>query len=429
MNKYSQIDRIIIKDFRSIQDMQIDFSESPIVALVGDNDAGKTSAIKAFEVCALHHNPRGQKGYIRTGAPYFGVVIMLADGTSVIRMKTADGINRYEVRYPDGTSWNTTKISEGLPVQVSEVMGMIEEPETKEYLQVRSYEDQLLLVYTPASTNYKVMYDALKVGQITRAVRKGTDESNMLRQKMIDNSNSIRALEKNMSKIAVLDITSALEMREAVRATKDKLLKIEDALKTKESIDKTNEQLGVLRLLDTFKLEAINELQASLLNSANSTYKSMKEANNMLSSLSDLDSIEQINVGTIEKLVSAVENMHALSRYASEKKVYDSLNSTQEINETTLIKMESAIEAKRQLMECNSELEKYTGVQDLGTLDISTTTTLKRLVELKESKKSLLAQIEEAKQSISTMTQKLKESGARVETCPNCGTDIVVENM
>ena len=36
-----------------------------------------------------------------------------------------------------------------------------EEPETKEYLHIRTYEDKLLFVVTPNSTNYKVMYNSI----------------------------------------------------------------------------------------------------------------------------------------------------------------------------------------------------------------------------------------------------------------------------
>ena len=35
-------------------------------------------------------------------------------------------------------------------------MGMVTEPETKEFLHIRTYEDQLLFVVTTASANYKM---------------------------------------------------------------------------------------------------------------------------------------------------------------------------------------------------------------------------------------------------------------------------------
>jgi len=49
---YKNIDRVRVKNFRNLDDVLIDFSDSPIVALVGDNEAGKTSVIKAIAACS-----------------------------------------------------------------------------------------------------------------------------------------------------------------------------------------------------------------------------------------------------------------------------------------------------------------------------------------------------------------------------------------
>ena len=56
--QYSPITKLYIKNFRNIGEATIDFTDSPIVSLIGDNEAGKTSVVKAFAVCALHADPR-----------------------------------------------------------------------------------------------------------------------------------------------------------------------------------------------------------------------------------------------------------------------------------------------------------------------------------------------------------------------------------
>ena len=48
--KYSPIKQIWIKDFRNIGEVKVNFDESPIVSLIGENEAGKTSVVKAFSV-------------------------------------------------------------------------------------------------------------------------------------------------------------------------------------------------------------------------------------------------------------------------------------------------------------------------------------------------------------------------------------------
>ena len=91
---YSPISKIGIKNFRNLGEVEIDFTESPIVCLVGENEAGKTSVIKAFSVCALHSSPRDQKDYIRDGTQMFGVAIVLEDGSQIVRLKTKDVNNK-----------------------------------------------------------------------------------------------------------------------------------------------------------------------------------------------------------------------------------------------------------------------------------------------------------------------------------------------
>ena len=138
---YSPIKKLYIKNFRNLGEVTIDFSESPIVSLIGENESGKTSVVKAFSVCALHSSPRDQKDYIRDGTDGFGVAIELEDNTLITRVKR-QSLNWYSLKNPDGTVWNTSKIEGGLPPAIQKVLGLIEEPETKEYLQVRTYEDQ-----------------------------------------------------------------------------------------------------------------------------------------------------------------------------------------------------------------------------------------------------------------------------------------------
>lgn len=429
MNKYSPISRLIIKDFRNIQDIQIDFGESPIIALVGGNDVGKTSILKAFEVCALHHNSRAQKGYIRTGAPFFGVGIQLADGTSIVRIKTKDNINKYEVRYPDGTAWTTTKISEGLPVQVKEVMGMVEEPETKEYLQVRTYEDQLLLVYTPASTNYKVMYDALKVGQITRAVRNGTDESNSIKQKIIENSVSIRTLEDNIRKIKVMDLEGLLQIREAIRGTKEKLQKISEALDIIEKINYTVDKLGVLRLIETYKLKEESEVLADKINSANTLYKSLCKTANELDKVNIASNLETIDIVPLEKLRSTVNNLQSMHDIGVELEKYGEIESTNDIAESTVIRLNTAMNSYRNIAKLDGDIDIYSNITVLNdtSAEISIYEKLGRAISRSKEILDIGNELEVVSSNITELSDKLKESGARVEQCPNCGTDVIIE--
>ncbi len=430
MNKYSPIDKIIIKDFRAIEEMQIDFSESPIVTLVGDNDAGKTSALKAFEVCSLHYNARGQKGYVRNGAPFFGVVVQLSDGTTVIRMKTVDNINKYEVRYPDGTSWVTNKISEGLPVQVSEVLGMSQEPETGEYLQVRTYEDQLMFAYTPASTNYKVMYDALKVGQITRAVRNGTEEANRIRSQILSNYTSIRSLDESIRKIRVIDIDSAIDIRKSIKNLKENILKIRDALEIKESIEEKQEQLGTLRLIDSFKLQEVNEIRTKLINDAISIRESMSVVSDKLSSMHEVNSLEEVNSQLLDKIGRAVEEKEAITYMVNKLGKMEGIEEAEEVDSEIASRLSSALDTLQAYNNVHKSAERFNDIERCVTLDneIRVIEQLKETINTAKSINDAREMLSKTTETINETSCILKEAGVRVETCPNCGTDIVISD-
>ena len=118
MYTYSPIKTIYIKNFRNIGEATIDFDESPIVCLIGENEAGKTSVVKAFAVAALHAYPRDQKDFIRDGTNGFGVCLELKDGSKITRIKTST-LNKYTVEilmekvgYKQNRFWITNACAE-----------------------------------------------------------------------------------------------------------------------------------------------------------------------------------------------------------------------------------------------------------------------------------------------------------------------------
>ena len=85
---YSKIKKVRIKDFRCIGDITIDFTKSPIVSLIGDNESGKTSVVKSFSTLGCNADARNQKEFIRDNTRGFGIVWELEDGTLIKRIKT-----------------------------------------------------------------------------------------------------------------------------------------------------------------------------------------------------------------------------------------------------------------------------------------------------------------------------------------------------
>lgn len=427
--KYSPIKQIWIKDFRNIGEVKVNFDESPIVSLIGENEAGKTSVVKAFSVCALHSTPKDQKDYIRDGTNGFGVEIELEDGTVITRIKTTTG-NRYRVKNPDGTVYDTTKIdSSSAPVEVQRVMGMIEEPETKEYLQVRTYEDQLLFVVTPASTNYKVMYDALKVDQITRAIKSGSKEVNELKHVIDANENGIQTLTNSLKAVKVYDITSLLNIKARLESELAVINSLEEAAGLVDRIKRAEAELGAIAEIDKAGLQDISELEAVQISDSFSLLTKLTRLNKLLSTYSLADTAENIDIPVYQSIVDTYIKKVELDRaiFANESMVR--IGEAEEVNEVELITMTSIAELRDKLSSLTNQLRRIdtAGAELIEQSDFNTVTMLESV----NAGFTRLGQLETAYKQCddycSQVQSYLKSIGAAVETCPNCGEDIVID--
>lgn len=427
--KYSPIKQIWIKDFRNIGEVKVNFDESPIVSLIGENEAGKTSVVKAFSVCALHSTPKDQKDYIRDGTNGFGVEIELEDGTVITRIKTTTG-NRYRVKNPDGTVYDTTKIdSSSAPVEVQRVMGMIEEPETKEYLQVRTYEDQLLFVVTPASTNYKVMYDALKVDQITRAIKSGSKEVNELKHVIDANENGIQTLTNSLKAVKVYDITSLLNIKARLESELSVINSLEEAARLVDRIKRAEAELGAIAEIDKAGLQDISELEAVQISDSLSLLTKLTRLNKLLSTYSLADTAENIDIPVYQSIIDTYIKKVELDRaiFANESMVR--IGEAEEVNEVELITMTSIAELRDKLSSLTNLLRRIdtAGAELIEQSDFNTVTMLESV----NAGFTRLGQLETAYKQCddycSQVQSYLKSLGAAVETCPNCGEDIVID--
>ena len=427
--KYSPIKQIWIKDFRNIGEVKVNFDESPIVSLIGENEAGKTSVVKAFSVCALHSTPKDQKDYIRDGTNGFGVEIELEDGTVITRIKTTTG-NRYRVKNPDGTVYDTTKIdSSSAPVEVQRVMGMIEEPETKEYLQVRTYEDQLLFVVTPASTNYKVMYDALKVDQITRAIKSGSKEVNELKHVIDANENGIQTLTNSLKAVKVYDITSLLNIKARLESELAVINSLEEAAGLVDRIKRAEAELGAIAEIDKAGLQDISELEAVQISDSLSLLTKLTGLNKLLSTYSLADTAENIDIPVYQSIIDTYIKKVELDRaiFANESMVR--IGEAEEVNEVELITMTSIAELRDKLSSLTNQLRRIdtAGAELIEQSDFNTVAMLESV----NAGFTRLGQLETAYKQCddycSQVQSYLKSIGAAVETCPNCGEDIVID--
>ena len=426
MSTYSPIKKLYIRNFRNIGDVEIDFTQSPIVTLVGDNEAGKTSVIKAFATCALHANPRDQKDYIRDNTKMFGIAIELEDGTRVTRIKEASGINSYQISKDNINVWSTNKITDGLPEEVRKIMGLIAEPETNEFLHIRTYEDKLLFVVTPNSTNYKVMYNALKVEQITKAIKNGSVEVNTLKSENNSNEISKNALEQQLKSIHTCDIEPLIGIRDRLKSQLGLLYKINKAKTLLDSIDNTEKQLGALLLIDRFNLQPLNEVITSKLLTANRLLNNKNNSEKLVKNLEELNNIEEISTNKLDRLYSIINKKNILNDKVKKASLLNSVNEISEISELNAIQI-NKIYTLLNRMEAYKAQESLMGIEqynEINTVILNKVNRAKQIIAENKDKQTALEQINNY---ICQVHDYMKQCGVAVEACPKCGEAVIFD--
>ena len=427
MYNYSPIKTFRVKNFRNLGSVDIDFTDSPIVTLVGENESGKTSLIKAFSMCALHDSPRDQKDYIRDGTKMLGVEITLEDNTQVVRVKEANGLNLYRVIHPDGTIWDATKITDGLPKEVQDVMGLITEPETGEYLHIRTYEDKLLFVVTPSSTNYKVMYNALKVEQLTKAIKNGSNEANNIKNEINRNESSIQTLHSQLSGISIIDTEPLIEIRDRLVKQLAVLSKLEKILELKNRLEDCENKLGALALIQIYGLKEISESTANRINNISRLLNNLRTQVNCRERYRELDNIGIIDLSVLERVRKIIDKKNSLMAKIEDTKTYMPVDNLTEISESCVNHINSALTMTARL----NELTAKASAIDLSSCSEITDTTISqydkatKIFNRVQDMINKIAEVAQINAEIYKINEYLKQSGVAVETCPKCGESVV----
>lgn len=433
MYSYSPIKQVYIKNFRNLGEVTIDFKDSPIVSLIGENEQGKTSVVKAIAVCAMHATPRDQKDYIRDGTKGFGVAIELEDGTQVVRMKMATA-NSYRVTYPKGPdgnpikpTWEAAKLSNDLPQAVQDVMGMIEEPETKEFLHIRTYEDQLLFVTTASSTNYKVMYNALKISQLVDAIKLGSKEANALKTSINQKEIQAETLDTQAKSLKIYDLEPLQNIRDRLKNEVAQLNKLDRALELKKKIEVQTREVGELS-----KLSSIPEISITLVMSLDKAYRvldNLKELGSMYRTYSLADSLEEIDLNSYYNIYNAHARYESLKNSEEQSRNYIAVNSLSEININEVSNLQRAMALSKKIEADMNKLQtlNISRADDVQDSDLTVySRTYKALGLIQRNK-----QLEDAKVQIDNycdaVIKWMKDIGVATETCPKCGETIVID--
>lgn len=427
MYNYSKISKIYIRNFRNLGDVEIDFTKSPIVTLLGDNEAGKTSVIKAFGVCSMHAYTREQKEYIRDYTTMFGVAIQFEDGRRITRIKEQGGVNSYKITDADNNVlWSSNRVTDGLPKEVQDIMGLIEEPETGEFLHIRTYEDRLLFVDTPNSTNYKVMYNGLKVEQLTKAIKMGSNEVNSLKKEITSNEDSIDTLNNQLNIIEVFDIDALVNIREQLKKQKELLEKMSTIKDLIDKTDKLEEQLGLLVLIDKFNLQQLDLILADKLNRVGQLTEKINELNKEIIKYNELESIGEIGIESYNKALSIIEKINVLEDIKIKENSLLEISNLDEINEYRVGTLSRIKAVKDRLNELESK-DNSKEIDGLTEIDLSIADRLVKAMGWIQEIDTKKTAMEQSINYVEQVTEYMKSIGVAVESCPKCGEAVIFD--
>ena len=418
---YSPIKRWGIKNFRNLGEVGFEF-DTPIVTLVGDNEAGKTSVVKTFAVLGANGYATEQKDYIRDNTKGFSIECELSDGTTVKRVKTASE-NAFEIIGAGGEVYAADKIDRGYgtPVELERVMGMMVEPETKELLQIRTYEDNLLFVLTKSSENYKVMYNALKVGNLTRAISVGNQQANGYRNAIDEYSVKAETLESELESIKDIDIASSVRLKGEIERLSRIVTGLSGLIERLDAADESEARLRVYAGIAGLKEES--ESVGRSVKSLIERIGAQERVATRLRAVAKIDSVSmERDVDGVVKLLNRLRGIECLESAVEKFNGLDAVREEREGVFTGLLALSKRVLDGERL---EGAVAAFTGLPE-GEVDISPISRLKGLVERIESLKREEAEISRVREKVEESYAALKATGAEVMVCPNCGADIVI---
>lgn len=392
---YSNISKITAKNYNCIDQVTLDFKESPIICLIGDNDAGKSSVIDAFTSLLFHNNERNQKDSIRDGTNGWGCQVDLQDNTSIVKLKTKKNV-QYGITYPDKTTWATDKVDAGggAPLKVQEIMGCIREPETKEFLHVRTYRDQLLFITTSSGTNYKMMYGALKAEHISKAIKNGTLELNRLDNENRTNAVVLGTLKQNLKEIKVYDLSVVKLIKERMNNRLETLEKLEKAVQLKRSLEEKRRQLGAYQKILDANLSEVDTILLDKLTTTQSKVQELRECRKLLYKFEGLQNVSSIDISLIDKLQNIVSVKRTLDGYREQNKKYQGLEGCKTVDLELIKHMQSALDKKAELQGYRNDYSKYQGIENCNLIQIE---LLDKMDNVLQKKKEVTQYREEMK--------------------------------
>lgn len=424
---YAPIKSIKLVNFRNFKDVVIEFGDKSMITLVGDNEAGKSSLSKSLETLGANLKPNIQKDYIRSGTSGFLVAVLLDDeDDTIIFRKKMPGFNGFGIQKKGQIVWSTDKMDENVvPPQVKEYMGFILEPETKELLNVRTYENLLLFITTKGSSNYKVMYNALKADNLSRAIKAGNKEANEYKSEIGASETNINAFTNQLRNIRTLDLSPLVVMRGRLESEQKSIAELESATELYKNIVSIQNELGELSRLDS--IELVSEVEATALNNMYDYKEDLKSIEEKLGIYSQIKTCEEVGIDELNMLDTCKELLDELT--SKNYEAYNVVSEIELVGEEEVQAWSRCSELMLDIKSIDTEFARYnTSLGGVTDLDLNIIEQIEKIVDIQKSVISIEKAMEETDREIIEVENQLKSFGVLVTTCRNCGETVIMES-
>jgi len=422
---FKQLTGISIQNFRNLGNINIDFTKSAIVCLKGGNEAGKSSVVIALKTLGSNLSSKQYKEYIRTGTDGWVVMVHTEDGQSVYRKKTASkqvfGIYK-EIDGEQKLVWSIDKLDENsVPQEVQQIIGFTTEPETKELLNVRTYEDQMLFVETSGGSNYKVMYNALKIDNLTKAIKAGTQEAKEYKQEVDACENSVATCKEQLRKIRTLDIEPLQKIKNRIKEESKTVALLERAIEAKKQLDLVVRKLGILGEIG--KLVKIDEYLVNTLSTAYQDKRTIEALDKSTYTLEQVRSLSPIDTTVLDKFETARQVKEQLVRLNTNK--YAEVDKCGLVDVVLYDKLNAAVSSHRALQTLEQSIQRYS--DSVAPLDVDLYNKFALAIDMLGQLQQIDYSYKECRQKIDGFYNQLKEMGIRYSVCPNCGELVLAD--
>lgn len=225
-----QFKRIYIKDFQSIEEIELHLFENKFHHIMGLNNIGKSSIIKAITSLVNNVSSRVVPFYIRDGAESFIIESEDFDGNWV---KLSRGKEDYYEWLIGGEKGFLPGTAGRVPTEVSDYFNFyIDDEKTKEIINIRPPRSKLLFVDTTFGENYYLLQKALKIEEFLAAIRLGDKRKReiakhvrQLNERLEEEKELLQGIKDYGVEISDLEVYEV-----SIERYGDKVLEIEDVL-------------------------------------------------------------------------------------------------------------------------------------------------------------------------------------------------------